>query len=156
MVRTKINAKGLLPMKRCGRSRRFRALLFRLSPRVFRPLAFSMMPLSIMVMMGATNTPAEAAANASAPIRSPKLWVFHVLTSASLCGEMGVFGMAGFGRVVMAGGRAGLNSGGGLHLRSVPSEALRMVARSDAFSADGSLKGFSALLLSPIAASACG
>lgn len=44
---------------------------------MFRPLAFSMMPLSIMVMMGATSVPAAPAASASLPRRRPSLFVFH-------------------------------------------------------------------------------
>ena len=45
---TKIRRKGFEEMKRCGRSNRSLALCFRLSPNVFLPLAFSIMPLSIL------------------------------------------------------------------------------------------------------------
>jgi hypothetical protein len=44
---------------------------------VFLPLAFSIMPLSIIVMMGATSAPAAPADSASTPMRSPSVDVFH-------------------------------------------------------------------------------
>jgi hypothetical protein len=75
--RTKISANGLEAMNRCGRSNNSLALCFKLSPKVFLPLAFSMMPLSIIVMMGATSAPAAPAASASTPIRNPSFDVFQ-------------------------------------------------------------------------------
>jgi hypothetical protein len=48
-----------------------------LSPNVFRPLAFSMMPLSIIVIIGATSAPAAPAESASTPMRSPSFDVFQ-------------------------------------------------------------------------------
>lgn len=74
---TKINAKGLLPTNRHGLVSSSLALLLKLPPNVSRPLAFSMIPLSIMVITGATSAPADPAASASAPIRRPSLCVFH-------------------------------------------------------------------------------
>lgn len=75
--RTKIKAKGFEVMNRCGRSSSSLALCFMLSPSVFRPLAFSMMPLSIIVIMGATSAPAAPAESASTPTRSPSFDVFQ-------------------------------------------------------------------------------
>jgi hypothetical protein len=75
--KVKIRAKGLLPMKRCGFANNSIALFFKLVPSVFLPLAFSIMPLSIMVMIGATSMPALPAERASTPMRRPSLDVFH-------------------------------------------------------------------------------
>jgi hypothetical protein len=77
LERTNIRTKGFEEMKRCGRSNKSLALCFRLSPNVFLPLAFSIMPLSIMVMIGATRAPAAPADSASTPIRSPSFDVFQ-------------------------------------------------------------------------------
>lgn len=68
---------GLPPKNPKGRRASSQKLLFKLSFSERRPLAFSMMPLSIMVMSGATSTPALAAAAASMPTRIPSLCVFH-------------------------------------------------------------------------------
>ena len=75
--RVKIRAKGFEAMKRWGRERSSIAELRRLVPKVFLPLAFSIMPLSIMVIMGATRAPAQPAERASMPMRRPSLEVFH-------------------------------------------------------------------------------
>jgi hypothetical protein len=75
--RTKMRTNGFENMKRWGFSSSCWALFFRLSPKVFRPLAFSMMPLSIMVMMGATSVPAAHADMASTPTRNPSFDVFQ-------------------------------------------------------------------------------
>lgn len=75
--RTKMRTNGFEVMKRCGFRSSSWALFFRLSPKVFRPLAFSMMPLSIMVMMGATSAPAAPADMASTPTRNPSFDVFQ-------------------------------------------------------------------------------
>jgi hypothetical protein len=75
--RTKISTKGFEEMKRWGRSNSSRALCFMLEPSVFLPLAFSIMPWSIMVMMGATSAPAAPADSASTPTRSPSFDVFQ-------------------------------------------------------------------------------
>lgn len=78
MGRTKMSTKGFPARNRCGLSSNSRALFFKLLPSVFLPLAFSMMPLSIMVMIGATSAPAAPAASASLPRRRPSLLVFHL------------------------------------------------------------------------------
>lgn len=74
---------GFEVTKRCGLTSSSWALFFRLSPKVFRPLAFSMMPLSIMVMMGATSAPAAPADIASTPTRNPSFDVFQSRLVAS-------------------------------------------------------------------------
>lgn len=76
-IRTKISAKGFPVRKRCGFNSNSLALFFRLSPSVFLPLAFSMIPLSMIVIIGATSAPAAPAASASLPRRRPSLSVFH-------------------------------------------------------------------------------
>jgi hypothetical protein len=75
--RTKMSKNGFEAMKWCGRSINSFALCFKLSLSVFRPLAFSMMPLSIMVMRGAMSTAAVPADSASIPTRNPNFDVFH-------------------------------------------------------------------------------
>ena len=69
-------------------------LCFRLWRKVFRPLAFSMMPLSIMVMTGATRIPAAPAAMASTPTLRPSFAVFHACLSETAKGVMSVLGIS--------------------------------------------------------------
>ena len=75
---TKISAKGLLPTNLHGLVTISLALLLKLPPSVFLPLAFSIIPLSIIVITGATSAPAAPAASASTPTLSPSLCVFHL------------------------------------------------------------------------------
>lgn len=46
-----------------------------------------MIPLSIIVMMGATSTPADAAARTSTPRREKRRWVLYLRGEASRRGE---------------------------------------------------------------------
>lgn len=73
----KIKPRGLENIKVWGRRTKSRRedLIEDLS--VFRPEAFSIMALSIHVIIGATNDPAQAAATASEVKRHPKFFVFH-------------------------------------------------------------------------------
>lgn len=82
---TKISPKGLLPKNDTGLLTICSALFLKLSPRLVRPLAFSIIPLSIEVITGATSTAAAAAATASAPHRNPKFCVFHAADSVASC-----------------------------------------------------------------------
>lgn len=90
--RTKINTNGFEAMKRCGRSNNSLALCFKLSPKVFLPLAFSIIPLSIIVMIGATRAPAAPADSASTPTRNPSFDVFH--SRFAITGELSMTGFA--------------------------------------------------------------
>lgn len=74
---TKINTNGLPVKNRPGFPANSAKLCFRLWRSVFRPLAFSMIPLSSMVMTGATRIPAAPAAMASTPTLRPSFAVFH-------------------------------------------------------------------------------
>ena len=60
------------------------ALAFRLFASVFLPLAFSMMPLSMAVIIGAMSTAAEPADAASEAILRPNPEVFQFLFSKPL------------------------------------------------------------------------
>ena len=80
---TNINLKGRPAKNTPGFETTSRKLLFKLSPSVRLPLAFSMIPLSIMVMMGATRTPAEPAASRSTPTREPSRSVLYFRGIAS-------------------------------------------------------------------------
>lgn len=103
MQHTRTSAKGLLPNNLCGATTISLTLFLRLSLNVFLPLAFSIIPLSIIVMIGAINTPADPAASASAPSLKPKFFVFHDRDDSlsALCGATedggSADGILGFG-----------------------------------------------------------
>ena len=156
MVHTKISAKGLLPKNRCGRTNSSFALFFKLSPSVFRPLAFSMIPLSIIVMIGATNVAAAPAAMASTPTLSPKFCVLHLLPpsfSIAYSALTDGVGSEGLGSVF---GIFGFGKGAALQGPSDVPATLRMVLCDTDFGvgAGVELKSCCTVLISPIAASA--
>jgi hypothetical protein len=84
----------LLPKKLAGLKAISLRLALKLSPNDRLPLAFSMMPLSMAVMIGATSTAALPAASASEPILRPSLLVFQELV---LVATSSVNGIEGFG-----------------------------------------------------------
>lgn len=98
---TKIRPNGFEKRNECGRRNNVLRDDRTLSPKVVVPDAFSIMPLcsvshgcqlfhsnfvsylSMIVMIGATRTPALIAAKASVPILSPRFRVFHAFTCVS-------------------------------------------------------------------------